>query len=423
MNREIQTFIFFSELLNRTVPDESGRSIGRLLDVAVALDELFPNVERVVLKARGKKGLWELDWKFISRFDGSTLVAKAEAAENLRPLTIIPAQVLLRDEVLDKQVVDTFGSKIERANDLHFLINKGELRLIHVDVGFRGLLRRLGWTKMFDAATQWLFSYQLPNKMVSWKYIQPLASDPEKKRLKLNVGLRKLGDLNPADLADILEELDRHKRTHVFHTLDVEIQADTLEELKPEYQKLIIGTLSEEQASDVIEEMAPDEAADLLQDLPKETQREIIERVEPEARREIKELLNFPEGSAGGLMTSRYLFIGPEATVKETLDNFRQNHESADTNYYTYVLDSEDRLLGALSLRDLLINPPEAKISEIMHKHLVTVKVKASTKKVATLFMKYNFLALPVVDKKGILAGIITLKDAIGASLPELTKL
>ncbi len=423
MNGELQTFIFFSELLGRRIPDESGHSVGRLLDVAVVLDEFFPNVERVVLKARGKKGYWELDWKFISQFDGHRLVVKPEAAENLRPLSINPAQVLLRDEILDKQVVDTFGSKVERANDLHFLINKGELRLIHVDVGFRGILRRMGWIKPVDAAAQWLFSYQLPEKMVSWKYIQPLASDPDKKRLKLNVGLRKLGDLNPADLADILEELDRHKREQVFHTLEVEIQADTLEELKPEYQKMIIEKLSEEQASDVIEEMAPDEAADLLQDLPKETQEEIIENVEPETREEIKELLNFPEGTAGSLMTSRYLYIAPDAPVKDALENFRRYNDSVDTNYYTYVLDVEDHLLGAISLRDLLINRPEAKVSDIMNKHLVKLKVKDTTKKAAQLFRKYNFLALPVVDKKGILAGVITLKDALEAALPEMAEL
>ncbi|HXF49125.1 MAG TPA: CBS domain-containing protein [Verrucomicrobiae bacterium] len=422
MNSEIQTFIFFSELLGRTVLDENGRTLGRLMDVAVVLDELFPNVERVVLKSRWKKGYWELDWKQIAQLDGPRLVAKADAAEYLRPLSVNPAQVLLRDEVLDKQVVDTFGSKIERANDLHFLINKGELRLVHVDVGFRGILRRLGWTRLVDAATQWLFSYVLPERMVSWKYIQPLASDPEKKRLKLNVGVRGLKDLNPADLADIIEELDRQKREHVFHTLDVEIQADTMEELKPEYQKYIIETLSEEQASDVIEKMEPDEATDLLQDLPKETQKEIIEKVEPQTRQELKELLTFKEGTAGSLMTSRYLSIGPEATVQEGMANFRAHHKGVASNYYTYVVDGEKKLLGVFSLRDLLIHPPEAKIADVMHKHPKKVKLKDSSKKVGQLFIKYNFLAVPVVDKKNVLSGIVTLKDALEAVLPEVAK-
>ncbi len=421
MNSEIQTFIFFSELLGRTVPDESGRSLGRLVDVAVVLDEFFPNVERVVLKLRWK-GYWELDWKHILHLDGHALIAKRDAAENLRPLTANPAQVLLRDEVLDKQVVDTFGSKIERANDIHFLINKGELRLVHVDVGFRGILRRLGWTKPVDAATQWLFSYVLPDRMVSWKYIQPLASDPDKKRLKLNVGLRGLKDLDPADLADIIEELDRKKREHVFHTLDVEIQADALEELKPEYQKLLIETLSEEQASDVIEEMQPDEAVDLLQDLPKETQKEIIEKVEPEKRRELKELLTFKEGTAGSLMTSRYLSIGLEATVQNALENFRAHHKGVASNYYTFVVDAEKKLLGVFSLRDLLLHPPEAKIADIMNKHPKKVKLMDSSKKVGQLFLKYNFLAVPVVDKKNVLSGIVTLKDALEAVLPDVAK-
>ncbi|MCI0405231.1 MAG: CBS domain-containing protein [candidate division Zixibacteria bacterium] len=421
MNSEIQTFIFFSELLGRTVPDESGRSLGRLADVAVVLDEFFPNVERVVLKSRWR-GYWELDWKHILHLDGHALIAKREAAENLRPLAANPAQVLLRDEVLDKQVVDTFGSKIERANDIHFLINKGELRLVHVDVGFRGILRRLGWTKMVDAATQWLFSYVLPDRMVSWKYIQPLASDPEKKRLKLNVAARGLKDLDPADLADIIEELDRKKREHVFHTLDVEIQADALEELKPEYQKLLIESLSEEQASNVIEEMQPDEAVDLLLDLPKETQKEIIEKVQPETRRELTELLTFKEGTAGSLMTSRYLSIGLEATVQEAMENFRAHHKEVASNYYTYVVDADKKLLGVFSLRDLLLHPPEAKIGDLMNKHPKKVKLKDSNKKVGRLFIKYNFLAVPVVDKKNVLAGIVTLKDALEAVLPDVAK-
>ncbi|MCI0596121.1 MAG: CBS domain-containing protein, partial [candidate division Zixibacteria bacterium] len=402
-------------------PDESGRSLGRLADVAVVLDEFFPNVERVVLKSRWK-GYWELDWKHILHLDGHAMIAKRDAAENLRPLTANPAQVLLRDEVLDKQVVDTFGSKIERANDIHFLINKGELRLVHVDVGFRGILRRLGWTKPVDAATQWLFSYVLPDRMVSWKYIQPLASDPDKKRLKLNVGLRGLKDLDPADLADIIEELDRKKREHVFHTLDVEIQADALEELKPEYQKLLIETLSEEQASTVIEEMQPDEAVDLLLDLPKETQKEIIEKVQPETRRELTELLTFKEGTAGSLMTSRYLSIGLEATVQEAMENFRAHHKEVASNYYTYVVDADKKLLGVFSLRDLLLHPPEAKIGDLMNKHPKKVKLKDSNKKVGRLFIKYNFLAVPVVDKKNVLAGIVTLKDALEAVLPDVAK-
>ena len=121
-------------------------------------------------------------------------------------------------------------------------------------------------------------------------------------------------------------------------------------------------------------------------------------------------------------MTSRYLSIGLEATVQEAMENFRSHHKGVASNYYTFVVDAEKKLLGVFSLRDLLLHPPEAKIADIMNKHPKKVKLKDSSKKVGQLFLKYNFLAVPVVDKKNVLSGIVTLKDALEAVLPDVAK-
>src|SRR5262249_53968242 len=144
--------------------------------------------------------------------------------------------VLLRKEILDKQIVDTHGAKLERVNDLHFLVAERELRVVHVDVGFRGLLRRLGWLRGFDSLTEWLFSYQLADHLVSWKFVQPLASDPTRSVLKLNYTQRRLDDIHPSDLADIMEELDVHQRQVMFRSLDVETAAEALEEVDEKLQ-------------------------------------------------------------------------------------------------------------------------------------------------------------------------------------------
>ncbi len=227
-DEHLRMFVFLSELLYRRVvslssQEEDGkrRQVGKVADFKVGLGELFPKIEGIVLKKRGVKQPLVLSWDQVKSVDGHQIVVAEEAGGKLAPLSTAADELLLKDEILDKQVVDTAGAKLERANDLHLLINDGELRLVHVDVGIRGILRRLGWTRVVDAVTNWLFAYQIPQKLISWKYIQPLAHDPEKKRLKLNVTLRKLSEIHPADLADIIEELDKHKAQAVFQTLDL----------------------------------------------------------------------------------------------------------------------------------------------------------------------------------------------------------
>ena len=162
---------------------------------------------------------------------------------------------------MDKQIVDTFGAKVVRVNDLHFLRVDSRLRLVHVDVGFRGLMRRVGWEKMVDQALRWLFSYVLPNQFISWKYVQLLSGSD---LLHLSVSQKKLSHLHPADLADIIEDLSGRERSAIFHALDAETAAEALEEIDPKIQKALIETISVEKASDIVEEMSPSDAADLL---------------------------------------------------------------------------------------------------------------------------------------------------------------
>ena len=144
-----------------------------------------------------------------------------------------------------------------------------------------GLIRRLGWLKAVDSFTNFFFSYRLPDKLISWKYVQPLAADLRNKDLKLNVTARGIHDLHPSELADILEELDRANRSRLFKSLDVETAADTLEEMEdPKLQASLIDSAPAEQASDILDEMAPDAATDLLADLPDEKKQKLIRTME-----------------------------------------------------------------------------------------------------------------------------------------------
>jgi magnesium transporter len=415
----LKMFVFLSGILNRRVIITEGKIVGKVVDLRARLGELFPPVVSIHVRQKRHKKILAFPWHTVESINGNVIRLKPDAFEQAINSEIKEGEILLRDEILDKQVVDTYGAKIERVNDLHFLLTEGGLRLVHVEFGIRGIFRRLGWIKYVDTLTNWFFAYQIPNKLLSWKYIQPLSHDPYKKALKLNVTHRRLSEIHPSDLADILEELDKYKRSYVFHTLDVETQADALEEMNPETKLSLLEGLSDERASDVIEEMEPDEAADLLSDLPEEKKNELIEGMEKDKRVELEELLKFEEGTAGSIMTPDFIACLQTDTAGKAMEIFKQSTDPLDNISYIYVKDSQEKLVGVITLRDLILNPPETPVDNFMNRHLIKLKVDDPVKEVAETFKKYKFLALPVVDPEDRIKGIITLRDGIEAILPE----
>jgi magnesium transporter len=407
-----QLFHYFSDFLGRWVLTTSGKPAGRLNDFKVKLNELFPKVTALVIR-RGRK-YWELDWSNVENLSGRLIRLRTRSESAFRPLSVGQEEILLREDLLDKQVVDTFGAKIERVNDVHLLAVHNELHLVHVDYGARGLLRRLGWLRIMDALTDWLFAYHAQERLLSWKYIQPLASDPQRRELKTNVTMRKLHELHPSDLADIIEELDQESRRRIFHSLDLETAAETLQEMDPKLQLTMLETASAEKASDILEEMDPDEATDLLSDLPEDKQQKLIRTMERPSREKIEELLRFKEGTAGSLMTKDYIAVREEQTLGQVLDEFRKTELPLDSVAYLYVTDAEGRLRGVLTLRHLLLCDRDAPAGQLMNTHLVKVNPDSDVEEVMDLFKKYKFMALPVVDDQDRLTGLITLKDIIG---------
>ena len=175
--------------------------------------------------------------------------------------------------------------------------------------------------------------------------------------MRLNIAQNRIGQIHPADLADILEDLDIKQRSVLFQSLDVETAAETLEETDPKVQVSLINDLNSAKASDIIEEMSLSEAADLLGDLPKAKADVILQGMEKDIADDVKELLTHPEREAGGMMTTSYLSFRPSTSVREALDKFRQEAADVDLVYYVYVTDEDERLLGVISLRDLILAP------------------------------------------------------------------
>ena len=413
-------FLYISEILNRAVVSADGGTIGKLHDLKVRLDEPYPPIVGLVVRKRREKKLFEIEWSRVERLDTATIRLAGGAASAFRPLETGADEICLREELLDKQVVDTSGAKIERVNDIHLLSVNRDLRVVHVDFGWRGLLRRLGWLRTVDKVTLWLFDYRAEEKIISWKYVQPLLSDPDKKNLKLNVAARGLRTIHPSDLADILEELDRTNRSSLFRSLDLQTAAHTLEEVEdPKLQISLIESAPVERASDILEEMAPDEATDLLAELSEEQKDRLVRTMEKPSADTLTALLKFKEGTAGGIMTKDFFAVTDDTTIGQAIEEFRETTYPLESVAYIYVTSDDGRLRGVATLRHLIIGDPDAPIAKFMNERLVTVDPQDDVEDVADIFKKYKFLAVPVVNEDGMIEGLITLKDIMEEQLDE----
>ncbi|MDI6775882.1 MAG: CBS domain-containing protein [Syntrophales bacterium] len=415
---EPQVFLFLSQILGEKIVDSEGRPLGKIMDLVASMTEPYPYVTDILLLLRSGKGPFFLPWQRITDVDGKFVVPSL-MPEDIREPVLREGEVLLKDTLLDKQVVDTNGAKVLRVNDLHLLKARNSLFLMHVDVGFRGLMRRVGLERPLEVFLRWFFDYTLSDKLISWMFVQALSS-PD--LLRLRVAQNRLARLHPADLADIIEELDIYKRTAVFQSLDTETAAETLEETNPKIQVSLIENLEPAEASDIIEEMSLSEAADLLGDLPKERAEDILREMEEDFAEDVRELLIHPEEKAGGLMTTSFLRFAPEVSAGEAMDFVRREAEDVDLVYYLYVIDDEEHLLGVISLRELLTAPPQTSLSELMHTRVVSVSLNEKKGQIADHFAKYGLLAIPVVDKMNRIRGVIIFKNLLEVVAPQLGK-
>ncbi len=416
MNQESQVFLFLSELLGRKIVDSERRPIGRILDLVSNIGENYPPVSDILMLLYKDRRTVLFPWRRIEVVEGE-LTAPFLRTEDFREPLLRPGELLLKETLLDKQVVDTDGAKIRRVNDLQFLQSNKGLYLVHVDVGFHGLLRRVGLERPIGFLLLQLFDYAMADQLIGWKFVQPLSS-PD--LLRLTIAQNRLTQLHPADLADIIEDLDIHQRSAVFRSLDVETAAETLEETDPKIQVSLIEELSTENASDIIEEMSLSEAADLLGDLPKDKVEGILKEMEKETAEDMKELLAHPEEMAGGLMTTSYLSFAPIVTAGEAMAQIRHEAEDMDLIYYLYVVDGEEHILGVLSLRDLLVAPPATVLSELMDTRVVAVNIAERKERIADDFAKYGMMAMPVVDDEDHLKGVILFKNLLEVVAPKL---
>ncbi|MBI5078973.1 CBS domain-containing protein [Candidatus Saganbacteria bacterium] len=404
--------MFATELIGDPVVDRVQENIGRVKDIIIALGETFPKVVGLLVRVNAEEKVL-----LIGEIDliGKKFVSTRSPGERVVFTSLRPGDVLLQRDVIDQQVVDLEGARVIRVNDLKLAKVDLDVRLTAVDVGLRGILRRIG----LEGFIGWilsLFKRKIPEQLIGWDHVQNLAGG------KISIPTKTITDLHPADVAQVIYQVRTEDKTAIFAALSDKTAAEALHELEPLLGAVLLAALDTKKALGIIEKMPVDEAADIIGDLPAEKAEELLRLLRVRKAAEIRKLLKHRDETAGGLMTTEFIILPQNLTVEQTIARLRETAPSAETIYYLYVVDETEHLVGVLSLRSLIVSPPEKSISEIMIKDCITVSPEMNQREAADVISKYNLLAVPVVDAESKIIGIITVDDVMDLILPPVSR-
>lgn len=411
-------FLFLSEILGQPVRDSHSRRVGYLCDIAMKINgEIYPKAAHVILK-RG--------WMFNRQYAIVEWDAVKEVTDFVK-LKIDGPQITyqknrpkfefgLCTDILDQQIVDIDNKKVVRVNDIHLLRGDHHLYLAHVDVGSRGLIRRLGWTKFIDRIVH-RFSphsaYLNQEAFISWKNAQVLSLGRVKNVVRLDVARQKLTEMHPTELAEIISDLDKFEKSHLFRSLDVVLQRKVFTDLSTAKQAELIEQLDDKEAVSLLENIPSDEAADLLLKLPKVKTRRLMKLMETKTSKKLSKLLGFSKNSAGGLMSSEYLALPQSALVKDAIQKMKENPSLPSNIYYFFVVDEQNHFIGSTALRNFMNADINTPLEQACTLNKIFVRTDDSVEKVALLLEKYKFSVMPVLNEEDILQGVITIDDVL----------
>lgn len=411
-----QITFYLSQILGKNYVSDDGTVLGKIRDFLVDLTPL-PGKENEpvrprVMAIKVKKGheFRVLDFSSfeIKKFKRKLKITCLEV-HDISPDSF-QSFLWLAGDILDKQIVDINGRKLVKVNDIRMVMIPAGTYALAVDVGLEGVLRRYGisWPIQVVLGPVRL---GLPSKYILWDDI--VTVDFTKSNIRLAEATSKLNTLHPSDLADIIEDLDKTSRAHIFASLDEEQAADVLEELEPHAQIHLVESLPVEKVAGVLELMPADEVADLLDVLNEEKAEELLEEMEKESSEEVRELLEYPDKHVGSLMNTDYYAFPADQTVEATLEELRRLKPKPAHIHSVIVVDPHERFLSVIPLGNLVIADPVKCLRDIMKKNPVTVYDDDKVDSLAELVSKYNLLLVPVINKDRMMEGVVVIEDIV----------
>lgn len=404
-----ETLLYFTELLGLPVYDLKHRKIGTVRDAALVPLIHAARLDRFLV---GTGSTWlSVRYDQISSisFDGIQL-----SDEKLFPYHSDEYMLRIQRDLLDQQIIDVHGRKVVRVNDVSFEmkhVGRDTLYVLEVDIGIRSIVRRLLQGVVPKMLIRRLQASIAPNS-IRWDFCNIVEADPLR-RLRLNISHERLEQMHPADLAEIVQDLGPAERGAIFETIDSEVAAEALSEIDPKMQANILGSLEPEVAADIIEEMSPDEAADALSELGDETTEEILDEMENAPVAEVRELLEYDEDTAGGMMNTEAIVMPEDRSLQSAMALLRQHEDLLESTHVLFLADITGRITAAVPLARLFLADGSTPLKQLATERLISTTVHEKADRVTELFDKYNLLAMPVVHRDGRLAGVITADDVI----------
>jgi CBS domain-containing protein/sporulation protein YlmC with PRC-barrel domain len=407
---EMPGSLTLSELDGMKVLDVAGVEVGELEDVVASTATDRPVVTAFFIDR--DEGQLAASWAQVAEIDvdGERLLLGVPV-EAVKAASLRPDELSLVDALLDNQVLDMRRRAFVRVQDVVLRPEEGHLTVAGVDASSAALARRFGLG---------FISRRLPKRsgdFVPWDDVNLIAL--RLSRLNFVEAFAELSELHPADIADVIGQVGPRERTAVLAALNANLAADTLQEMDEELRVSALQEMPLERAAKVLERIEADEAADILSELPDVLAQQLLALLPDKREQDLRRLASHPEHTAGSLMTTDFVMLPRKATAGKALDWIRRERPEQHMMTYLYIVDQDERLVGVVSLRDLVLAAPDDQMLAFMEDDLVEVTADVDEEEVGRIMTKYDLLAIPVVDEDRRLLGIVTLDDALEAVVPE----
>jgi len=400
---------YISELLNNTITDSSDASVGKLQDILISPKaDSFAPLEFLVIKA--SDGTKFVPYEAVANFNSSEISLKNLFNKSVQDQLPPGEFVYLKKEVLDKQIVDVAGTRVVRVNDLRIGNFENKVCVLGIDSSFKGILRRLGLANS-------LLGKPFSVSLIDWRQATLVGN---KKGLELNTVVEDLRHLHPADLANIVEDLDVKFGSNLLASLDSSEAAKVLEEVDPRLQTVLVIYLGPERAGKIMTQMGSGKFVDLVKTLSGDEAQKFLSKVNVGRAQSVQKLLSYPDDTAGGLMTLDFMSARPNWTVVQATEEIRKVSSRIRSMPFIYVTNDEGRFIGVVSLRRMLLAKPEDKMKVLAKQFPSYAFLRPGDKivKIVKLMTKYNLYTAAVLEKDKKLVGVVTIDDIMRKLFP-----
>jgi sporulation protein YlmC with PRC-barrel domain/predicted transcriptional regulator len=400
---------YISQLLNNKVTDSTDKNVGKLTDVLISeKSENFAPLEFLEISANGQ-GTKFVPYEFVENFTSSEISLKNSFSKISVDSLPNKRFVRLKKDVLDRQIVDIAGTRVVRVNDLRIGFSGGKMCVLGIDSSFKGFLRRMNLADNFVANF-------FKSKLIDWRQAASLEGGP----LQIKAASEEMKRLHPADLANIVEELDLKQGSSLLASLDEKSAAKVLEEVEPNLQNLLVKYLGTEKAGKILSQMSSDEVVDLIKTFSEPEGAKLLSKLGVGKAQRVQGLLEYGDNTAGGLMTPDFVSVRPEWTIAEVVAEIAKVSSSLRSLVYVYVTGANGKFYGVVSLRRILLASPTETISKLSKSvNAGTLRPNDKMQKIIKLMTRYNLNAAAVVDKNKKLLGVVTIDDVMRQLFPK----